>query len=112
MAASGSAGIVGSRESYSDEIGGTYSAEFFAAADFAAFRLDSPELDVTVDLNTFTSLTETRRFRADFNARARYEVFGDFFLALTLKSSYDNNPPSEGALKSSYTGGLSVGWSW
>jgi hypothetical protein len=113
MNASWSAGFVGSRETYADEEESTYSTEFLAAADFSAFRLDSPELDLTLDIRTFTSLTESDRVRADFNARARYEIFADFYLALTLKSSFDSNPPSETALsKSSYTLGLSVGWSW
>jgi hypothetical protein len=112
MDASWSAGLLAIRERYVQAAAGNYSAEFLAAADFAAFRLDSPELDAVVDLKTFTSLTESRRFRTDFSTRVRYEVFGDFFVALTLKSSYDTNPPSETALKSSYTSGLSVGWSW
>lgn len=113
MDASWSAGLLGSRERYAQEGGSTSSAEFLAAADFAAFRLDSPELDVTLDLKTFTSLTESSRFRTEFGSRVRYEVFGDFFVALTLKSSFDTNPPvAEASGKSSYTGGLSLGWSW
>jgi hypothetical protein len=112
MDASWSAALVGSRERYANDDARTYSAEFLAAADFSAFRLDSPKLDATVDLSTFTSLTESNRFRADVNTRVRYEVFSDFFFALTLKSSFDNNPPSKAAAKSSYTTGLSVGWSW
>ena len=112
MTASWTAGLVGVRELYLDEAASTLSTEFLAAADFSAFRLDSPELDLVLNLNTFTSLTESDRARADFDARIRYELFSDFFLALTLKLSYDTNPPSETALKSSYTSGLSVGWSW
>jgi hypothetical protein len=112
MTASWSAGLVGTREQYVDESASYLSAEFLAAADFSAFRLDSPELDLILDLRTFTSLTESERVRANFDARIRYEVFSDFYLALTLKSSYDTNPPSDTALKTSYTSGLSVGWSW
>ena len=112
MDASLSAGLVGSREWYSGEAGTTNSAEFLVAADFAAFRLDSPELDATVDFKTYSSLTESDRFRADLDSRVRYEVFEDFFLQLSLKASYDTNPPSTRAMKSSYTSGLSVGWSW
>lgn len=112
MDATVSAGLVGTRESFAGEPEGTYSLEVNAAADFAVFRLDSPELDLTMELKTFTSLTESERIRADLNSRVRYEVFNDFFLALTLKSSVDSNPPSVNASKSSYTLGLSVGWSW
>ena len=113
MDASWSVGLVGSRESYTNDVAGTYSAEVLAAADFSAFRLDSPELDATIDLRTFTSLTESDRFRSELDTRIRYEVFGEFFFALTLKAAYDTNPPSDTATsKSSYTTGLSVGWSW
>jgi len=87
--------------------------EFFAGADFAAFRLDSPELDVTSDLRTFTGLTEGGRFRADFNVRVEYELFDDYFVALNLETAYDNKPPSETtASKVDYTTAVSVGWSW
>ncbi|MGW8266638.1 MAG: DUF481 domain-containing protein, partial [Longimicrobiales bacterium] len=111
--ASASAGLVGSRENYSDQAGSTHSLEILLAADFAAFRLDSPELDATVVLKTFTSLTESNRYRTDVDTRVRYEIFGDFFIQLSLKASYDTNPPSsEDAEKSSFNSGLSVGWSW
>ena len=113
MDASWSVGLDGSRERYADESESTLSAEFFAGADFAAFRLDSPQLDVTSDLRTFTSLTERGRFRVDFNVRVQYELFEDFFVALTLESEYDNKPPSETPdTKTDYTSELTVGWSW
>jgi hypothetical protein len=88
------------------------SAEFVAAADFSAFRLDSPKLDLTSDLQTFTSLTESDRFRANLNFRVRYELLDDFFVALAFISSYDTNSPSETAAKDDYTSAFSVGWSW
>ena len=113
MDASWTLGFDGIFERYADEEGGTVSAEFIAAADFVAFKLDSPELDLNCDLLTFTSMTEGGRFRADFNVRAQYEVFEDFFVALNLKSTFDSKPPTRAATsKSDYTTGLSVGWSW
>ena len=111
--ASASAGLVGSRERYSGGDKSTESVEFLVAADFAAFRLDSPKLDASANLQTYTSLTESDRIRADLDTRVRYEVFKDFFLQLSLKASYDTNPPSlENPEKGSYTSGLSIGWSW
>jgi hypothetical protein len=113
MDASWSAGFDGSRERYTDEDESTVSLEFFAGADFATFRLDSPELDVTSNLQTFTSLTEGGQFRADFNVRIQYEVFHDFFVALNLDYEYDNKQRSETpTTKTDYTSALSVGWSW
>ena len=100
-------------ERYTGEDETTFSSEFIAAADFDAFRLDSPELEVTSNLLTFTSLTESGRFRADFNVRAQYEVFEDFFAALNLKYSFDSKPPTRlDTSKTDYTTALSVGWSW
>jgi hypothetical protein len=114
MDASWTLGLDAILERYNGEDESTFSAEFIAAADFSAFRLDSPELDVTSNLITFTSLTEGGRIRADFNVRAQYEVFEDFFVALKLDSSFDSKPPTHDsdASKSDYTTGLSVGWSW
>jgi hypothetical protein len=111
--ASASAGLVGSRERYSDGAESTKSVELLLAADFAAFRLDSPRLDATANLKTYTSLSESDRIRTEVDTRVRYEVFSDFFVQLSLKASYDTNPPSlENPVKGSYTSGLSVGWSW
>jgi len=113
MDASASAGLVGSREQYSDGEKSTYSVELLLAADFAAFRLDSPKLDAAANLQTYTSLTKSDRIRTDLEGRVRYEVFSDFFVQLSLKASYDTNPPStENPSKSSYNTGFSVGWSW
>jgi len=111
--ASWSAGLDGSRKRDIGEDESTLSMEFFAGADFAAFRLDSPKLDLTSDLQTFTSLTEGGGFRATFDIRFQYEVFEDFFLALTLESEYDNKTPSQTTdTKTDYTSEFSVGWSW
>ena len=107
-----SAGLLGSRERYYGAGDGTWSLELLVAGDFAAFRLDSPELDANVALRTYTSLTESNRLRTEVDSRVRYEVFGDFFVQLSLKASYDTNPPSDDPVKSSYNTGLSVGWSW
>ena len=114
MDASWTLGLDAIMEQYTDEEEATLSAEFIASADFSAFRLDSPELDVTSELITFTSLTEGGRIRADFNVRVQYELFEDFFVALKLDSSFDSKPPTRDpdASKSDYTTGLSVGWSW
>ena len=113
MDASWTVGLNGNGERYTDEDGGTISAEFIAAADFAAFRLDSPKLDLTSELQTFTSLTERGRFRADFKVRVQYEVFDDFFVGLNLQFNSDSKPPSRSATtKTDYTSALTVGWSW
>jgi len=112
MEASWSAGLVGTREHFTDGPDATYSAEVLAAVDFSAFRWDSPKLEVTSDLKSYTSLTESERFRADLDLRVRYELFNDFFVALTLTSSFDTNSPGGDPTRTSYTSGLSVGWSW
>jgi hypothetical protein len=111
--ASWTAGLAGSGEQYSDGAESTLGADFVAAVDFAAFRLDSPELDLTSSLQTNTSLTEGGRIKGDFSTRAAYEVFSDFFLALTLEVDFDSDPPTETTTtKLDFTSALSVGWSW
>jgi hypothetical protein len=111
--ASWTAGLSASSEKYSDGEDSTLSSEFVAAADFAAFRLDSPELDLTSHLMTYTGLTERGRFRGDFDIRASYELLSDFFLALTLEIDFDSKPPTDDpASNVDYTSAISVGWSW
>lgn len=73
----------------------------------------NPKLDLTSDLQTFTSLTEGGGLRAQSNIRVQYEVLEDFFLALTLESEYDNKSTSQTTnTKTDNTSAFSVGWSW
>ncbi len=106
-------GLAG-RESYADTQEATNSAELGLEGGFDAFRYASPELSHSTSLGWYPSLTESGRHRLEFNSRTSYELFSDFFAAITFKESYDSRPPSESAETetSDWTLKFSVGWSW
>lgn len=105
-------GIVGTRERYADEGSARWSMELAAAGDYAAYRLVSPKLDITASTVVYFSLTESGRVRSDMSGRVSYELFSDFFAAITVNATLDSKPPTSDASKSDYNTAISVGWSW
>lgn len=104
--------ILANREQYSGEAESTTSAELGLNAAFDAFRYNTPELSHRTEVTVYPSLTESGRYRVDFETRTSYEFFEDFFAALTFKDNYDNKPPSMEAQTNDWTLAFSVGWSW
>jgi hypothetical protein len=104
--------VLANRELYANEPDATTSAELGFNAAFDAFRYNTPELSHRTELTVYPSLTESGRYRMEFETRTSYEFFEDFFAALTFKDSYDNKPPSAEAQTNDWSVGLSVGWSW
>jgi hypothetical protein len=104
--------ILANREQYTGEAESTTSAEIGLNAAFDAFRYNTPELSHRTEVTVYPSLTESGRYRVDFETRTSYEFFEDFFAALTFKDNYDNKPPSAEAQTNDWTLAFSVGWSW
>lgn len=107
-----SAWVLANRERYSTDTEGTTSAELGLNAVFDAFRYNTPELSHRSELTVYPSLSENGRYRVEFETRTSYEVYEDFFVALTFNDSYDNKPPSKDAVTNDWNLGFSVGWSW
>ena len=88
------------------------SAEGVFQFEWAAFRFDTPELDLLVTVSAFPSITDFGRVRSDANLRIQYEVISDFFVGLTVFATLDSRPPTEDASKSDFATSLTVGWSF
>jgi hypothetical protein len=58
------------------------------------------------------SISNWPRTRADFNAQVRREIVTDFTVNFSGYTSYDSEPPTEGAAKNDYGVVLSVGWTF
>ena len=50
------------------------------------------------------------RYRVEFQAAARREIFTDFTIQLSVQDSYDSDPPSEAASNHDLAVILSLGW--
>ena len=76
------------------------------------FRHDTPETDVAISAAAFPSLSDTGRYRVEVNGSITRDIIGDFNIGLTFFYSYDNRPPSPGALRRDVGGNLTIGWSF
>jgi hypothetical protein len=79
---------------------------------YRMFRYDDPERDVTTSLMIYPGLTQWGRIRINFEARARLELFKDFFIDLTFYDNFDNQPATEGAAKNDLGVTFGIGWSY
>ena len=78
---------------------------------YELFSFQDPEMDITTTLTVLPSLTDRGRIRADLDTRIQYELFKDFFWAVTLFDNYDSSPP-EGTETNDFGINTSVGWSF
>jgi len=79
---------------------------------FSVFQYNLPETAVDVTLDIFPSITESGRYRLDFDSLIRREIIDDFFFDLDLYANYDNKPVSGGDPTSDYGIKTSLGYSW
>ena len=79
---------------------------------FAIFRYDFPETDVGGTLSLLPSLTQSGRYRAEADLRAKYEFVDDLYFELKVYGSYDSKPPSEDTETTDYGVTTSLGYSF
>lgn len=72
------------------------------------YMLSHPERNITVNFSVFPSLTDSGRYRANFDTVMKVELIRDLYFDITAYASYDNRPVSESASQSDYgiTSGL------
>jgi hypothetical protein len=118
MRLSGSLGIQGIAEAVrsnrspeaSSETENRESGEVFLKADFAAWRFDTPELDLSINTNLYPSLTDDGRVRGDGDIRIRWELLEDLFWDVTAYGTYDSKSESDKEFDYGITTG--IGWKY
>jgi hypothetical protein len=70
---------------------------------------DVKDFNLTTDLTFYPSLTESGRYRVDYNVNLKYDLPLDFFIKLGLTYNYDSKPV-EGASDSDYVFQSTFGW--
>jgi len=99
-------------ESFSiDTVPDRQSWEGFLGTELNLF--DIGDLSLLTKLFAYPSLTESGRWRADFNFDAKYEMpfDDDFYIKLGVTYNYDNRP-IEGASEIDYVLHTGFGWAW
>lgn len=79
---------------------------------FRVFRYDFPETDIGGTLAVLPSLTESGRYRAEGDLRAKYEFVDDLYFELKVYGSYDSKPPLSDSEQSDYGVTTSLGYSF
>jgi hypothetical protein len=86
------------------------SIEGFFSTEFAAWRFDTPELDLDIKFNIYPSLSESGRVRADSDIRIRWELIDDLFWDLTTFITYDKKAGTDNQVDYGITTG--IGWTY
>ena len=79
---------------------------------FRVFRYDFPETDIAGTLTLLPSLTESGRYRAEGDLRAKYEFVDDLYFEFKVYGSYDSKPPLSESEQSDYGITTSLGYSF
>ena len=81
-------------------------------ASYSLFKYDSPKADISTSLNFFPSLTESDRYRLDFDVKIRKEMITDLFFDVSYYTNFDSKSPSGEGEKTVYGIVTSIGWSY
>jgi hypothetical protein len=100
-------GLSQMREQYVADTLDKSSLEGVAAAELNLF--DIGDLDLHTQLYAYPGISETGRWRVDFDFNLKYDLLQDFYLKVSTTINYDNRPAVEGT-GTYYVYGFSVGW--
>jgi putative salt-induced outer membrane protein YdiY len=82
--------------------GAQQSAEGVINAEWHVFRFSDPETSLVSTLSLLPSLTESGRWRSEFNISLSRDIYKDFTLDLSYYNSYDSDPPDAEASNKDY----------
>lgn len=103
-------GLQLSRENVAGNLENEDTVEAFATLSWDWFRYDTPELDLSTDLQIIPNLTDTGRVRAELDVSVKWEMIEDLFWQLEFYDSYDSDPVVPGAEENDYGVITSLGW--
>jgi hypothetical protein len=76
------------------------------------YTYDRPRTNLDLSVVYYPSLSDPGRRRLQLDAGAKRELWKDFFLALTLFTTYDSRPPNPSADTSDVGVVASIGWTY
>ena len=104
----GAFGVQGITERKIDTSGDEQNAELFFAGDYAIWRFDTPEMDMSFNGTVYPSITDSGRWRADTDIRIRWELIEDLFWDVSAWGAYDNQADSG----NEFDYGIATGIGW
>lgn len=103
-------GAVFNREYVTDSSDVDNSAEALVGISLRRFKRSSHSPSIHLGLQTFTSLTESSRYRALFNFKISWKIIGDFQFNFQVTDHYDSKPPGDDASNNDMSVITSVGY--
>lgn len=87
----GVVGFAGNRElSISEPITETNNLELVLQSAFHQFKFRNPQVDILINITTYTSFTNLGRFRLDAETKLLWELFNDFKWTITFYNNFDS----------------------
>jgi putative salt-induced outer membrane protein YdiY len=105
------AGLAANQE-YSVESVSDTALEGLLQAEWNFFKLHMPRSNIKASLSLYPGITETDRFRGNFNIELRQEFIADMFWDLTFYLMYDSKPPQGAQANENYGVITSLGYSF
>lgn len=103
-------GAVYNREKVTDSSEVDNSAEALAGISYRHYKRDAHSPSVNLGLQTFTSLTESSRYRAVLTFAISWKIIGDLKFSFQVNDHYDSKPPGEDATNNDMSIVTSVGY--
>ena len=94
-------------ENFSDLTPNRKSTELYLGSNFNMF--DFKDWSLNTNINVFPSLSESGRWRVDYNLDIKWDLPYDFYIKTTLQFNYDNEAAAEGS-NFDYVWTTGVGW--
>ena len=105
-------GAVYNREEVTDSPEIDQSAEVLVGLAFHRFEHGPNSPDMQVDLQTFTNVTDTPRFRVGFAFKLSWDIIGNFTVNLQVNDNYDSNPPGTDSENNDLSVVTSIGYTF
>ena len=105
-------GLLVNREKPTDSTTFTTNFEGLLSMKFTWLQFRNPEINISSNFDFYPSFTISKRYRLEYNLSVKYEIFKDFFVALTLSDDYDSRPPGGGSALNDWNVIFSVGYSF
>ena len=90
----------------------TQNVEALVALQGSYYTYDRPRTNLDVSVAYYPSLSDRGRRRLQLDAGVKRELWKDFFVALTLFTTYDSRPPNPSADTSDVGVVASIGWTY
>lgn len=102
-------GLSYNNEQFSNDTGDRSSIEGILGTELNMF--DTKDLSIITRLITYPSISESGRWRVDWNFDMKYDLPLDFYVKTGITLNYDNQPTT-GASDSDYYWKMAFGWEW